>query len=128
MNRTASPSIGAYRDSVNLDISQIVSELRELLGAKLVAYMGNVQETRAVRMWAEGTRSMSAETEQRLRFAYQVAHLVAETSQHHIVQAWFQGMNPHLADRSPARLIRELNPHEIGPEVLSAARAFARLG
>jgi hypothetical protein len=33
-------------------------------------------------------------------------------------------MNPRLDDRSPARLLREGNLDEVGPEVLRAARAF----
>jgi hypothetical protein len=128
MSQTASPGIRAYRDSVNLETAPLVAELREILGAKLVAYLGGVQETRAVRQWSEGSRNMPAETEARLRLAYHVAGIVAESNGHRVVQSWFQGMNPQLEDRSPARLIREMHPHQIGPEVLSAARAFARLG
>jgi hypothetical protein len=41
-----------------------------------------------------------------------------------VVQAWFQGLNPHLDDRSPARLLREGDLAEVGPMVLAAARAF----
>jgi hypothetical protein len=128
MSQTASPGIRAYRDSVNLDVAPLVAELREVLGAKLVAYLAGVQETRAVRQWAEGARRMPAETEARLRLAYHVAGIVAESNGHRVVQTWFQGMNPQLEDRAPARLIREMHPNQIGPEVLAAARAFARLG
>jgi hypothetical protein len=128
MSQTASPGIRAYRNSVNLDIAPLVTELREMLGAKLVAYLAGVQETRAVRPWAEGTRRMPAETEARLRLAYHVAGIVAESNAPRIVQTWFQGMNPQLEDRAPARLIRDTDPHQTGPEVLAAARAFARLG
>jgi hypothetical protein len=49
----------------------LVKELRDLLGAKLVAYLGGVKETRAVRQWAEGTRVVSGEEDlRRLRVAY----------------------------------------------------------
>lgn len=128
MSQTASPGIGAYRDSVNLDVAGLVAGLRDALGAKLVAYLAGVQETRAVRQWAEGSRGMPSETEARLRLAYHVAGIVAESNAPRIVQTWFQGMNPQLEDRAPARLIRETDPHQTGPEVLAAARAFARLG
>ena len=80
MSQTASPGIRAYRNSVNLEIAPLVAELREMLGAKLVAYLAGVQETRAVRQWADGTRRMPAETEARLRLAYHVAGLVAESN------------------------------------------------
>lgn len=38
-----------------------------LLGAKLIAYIGSVKETRAVRQWADGERKPSAEVMRRLR-------------------------------------------------------------
>lgn len=128
MSQTASPGIRAYRDSVNLEVAPLVAELREMLGARLVAYLAGVGETRAVRQWAEGSRRMPAETEARLRLAYHVAGIVAESNAHRVVQTWFQGMNPQLEDRSPARLIRDSAPEQSGPDVLAAARAFARLG
>ncbi|HZI97808.1 MAG TPA: hypothetical protein VFD41_09825, partial [Actinomycetales bacterium] len=66
--------------------------------------------------------------ERRLRLAYQIATLVAENDSAEVVQAWFQGLNPQLEDRSPARLLREGDLDEVGPVVLSAARAFAATG
>ena len=65
---------------------------------------------------------------QRLRLALQVALLIARHDATGVVQAWFQGLNPQLDDRSPARLLREGELHEVGPEVLSAARAFTTGG
>jgi hypothetical protein len=45
-----------------------------------------------------------------------------------VAQAWFQGLNPKLDDRSPARLLRDGEVVEVGPQVLKAARAFAAVG
>jgi hypothetical protein len=81
----------------------VVRDLRDLLGAKLVAYIGSVKETRAVRQWADGERKPSTEVMQRLRTAYHMAALLAERDSRAVVQAWFQGMNPHVP---PARLLR----------------------
>jgi len=107
----------------------LVKGLRDLLGAKLVAYLGGVRETRAVRQWAEGTRAVQDKTDEyRLRLAYQVAALIAEKDSPAVAQAWFQGLNPQLEDRSPARLLREGDLGEVGPLVLTAARAFAATG
>ena len=128
MSQTASPGIRAYRESINLEVAPLVAELRDMLGAKLVAYLAGVGETRAVRQWADGSRRMPTETEARLRLAYHVAGIIMESNGHRVAQTWFQGMNPQLEDRSPARLIRETSPDQSGPEVLAAARAFARLG
>jgi len=66
--------------------------------------------------------------EYRLRLAYQVAALIAEKDSPAVVQAWFQGLNPQLEDRSPARLLREGDLDEVGPLVLTAARSFAATG
>lgn len=119
------PGLRAYEISIRSDIAELVGQLRELLGAQLVAYLGSVTETRAVRQWADGTRKPPAEAIRRLRLAYQVAGLLTERDHPRVVQAWFQGMNPQLEDTAPARLIREGNPDEVGPRVLAAARAFA---
>ncbi len=66
--------------------------------------------------------------EYRLRLAYQVAALIAEKDSPAVVQAWFQGLNPQLEDRSPARMLREGDLDEVGPLVLTAARSFAATG
>jgi hypothetical protein len=123
------PGLHAHAQATRLDTAVLVKALRDLLGAKLVAYLGGVRETRAVRQWAEGTRVIQDKTdEQRLRLAYQVAMLVGERDSAEVVQAWFQGLNPELEDRSPARLLREGDLDEVGSLVLAAARAFAATG
>lgn len=118
----------AYDDSVRLPAADLVSALRELLGARLVAYIGSVKETRAVRQWAEGERTPSNEVLMRLRMAYRVAALLRQKDSAAVVQTWFQGMNPRLDDVSPARLLREGDLEQAGPEILDAARAFAAAG
>jgi hypothetical protein len=121
--------LNAHAQAVRLSPDVLVKDLRDLLGAKLVAYLGGVRETRAVRQWADGTREIKDPAdERRLRVAYQAATLIAERDRPDVVQAWFLGLNPQLGDRSPARLLREGDLDEVGPEVLAAARAFAATG
>ncbi|MDN4643918.1 hypothetical protein [Arthrobacter sp. PsM3] len=115
----------AHQDSIRLSDADLVRDLRDLLGAKLVAHIGSVKETRAVRQWADAERKPSADVIQRLRTAYHVAALLAEGDSRAVVQAWFQGMNPQLDDVPPARLLREGQLDDAGPLVLAAARAFA---
>jgi hypothetical protein len=91
-----------YQDSIRLADDVLVQGLRDLLGAKLVAYIGAVKETRAGRQWADGERKPSADVMHRLRTAYRVAALLAERDSRAVVQAWFQGMNPQLDDVPPA--------------------------
>lgn len=118
----------AYQDSIKLPDADLVRDLRDILGAKLVAYIGSVKETRAVRQWADGERKPSAEVMIRLRHAYHVAALLAARDSRAVVQAWFQGMNPQLDDVPPARLLRDGQVEDAAQAVLVAARAFAATG
>lgn len=120
----------AYEESVRLAVPELVERLRDLLGAKLVAYMGSVRETRAVRQWADAAdrRTPSADVVNRLRMAYRIATLLHQKDSVAVVQAWFEGMNPRLDEVAPARLLREGDLDQVGPEVLAAARAFAAGG
>jgi hypothetical protein len=78
-----------------------------------------------VHQWAEGLRApKDSDTEKRIRLAAQVARLIAAHDNAAVAQAWFQGLNPQLQDRSPARMLREGEVADIGPRVLAAARAF----
>ena len=122
------PDLAAYERSARLPLPEVVQQLTELLGQKLVAYLAGVRETRAVREWASGKREPRDPIPQRLRVALQIAMLIAQRESPSVVQAWFQGLNPQLDDRSPARLLREGDLDAVGPEVLSAARAFTTGG
>jgi hypothetical protein len=118
------PDFAAHTKAVRASFPELASELRALLGARLVAYLGSVRETRAVRQWADGEREPSNDVQNRLRVALQVALPLAEVESPQIAQAWFQGLNPQLEDRSPARMLREGELEEVGPAVIAAARAF----
>ena len=114
----------AHERAVRSEFPQVVAMLRDLLGPALVAYLGDVGETRAVHQWAAGDRTPAAATQRRLRTALQVVLMVADADGPEIAASWLQGLNPQLDDRSPARLLREGDIDEVGPEVLGAARAF----
>lgn len=118
------PDLSAHEDAMRLDFPVLVKELKELLGPKLVAYVAGVRETRTVREWAEGARVKSSDIEPRLRMAYRIARFIADHDSPSVAQSWFQGLNPQLDERSPARLLREEDLEEIGPQILAAARAF----
>ena len=118
----------AHQDSVRLPEAELVRGLTDILGLRLVAYIGSVKETRAVRQWADGERKPSVEVMTRLRHSYHVAALLAEHDPASVVQAWFQGLNPELGDIPPATLLREGSTDETVRQVLAAARAFAADG
>lgn len=117
--------LAAHNASIRLESAQLVADLRDLVGTQLVAYMGGVQETRAVREWVEGTRTPRPDALQRLRMAYRVATLLSQHESPRTVHAWFQGLNPMLNDQSPARVLRNGDVDDDGAAVLTAARALA---
>lgn len=118
------PDLDAHAHAMRAGFATVAHELRELLGARLVAYLGGVKETRAVHEWAETGREPSGQVQLRLRLALQIAAMIAETEGATVAQSWFQGLNPQLDDRSPARLLRDGDLDEVGPLVVAAARAF----
>jgi len=122
------PGLRAHEESVRFTPAELVVALREIVGARLVAYLGHVSSTRPVGEWAEGSRKPSEETVDRLRTAYFIAALLREREGAATVQSWFKGMNPELDDQAPARLLREQPLNVVGPEVIAAARSFAYVG
>jgi hypothetical protein len=125
----AKPDLAAHEAATRLGMDAIVSELRQRLGVRLVAFLAGASETRAVHQWAAGTREIrDPEVVDRLRLVYQVVQLLVARDTDAVAQAWFQGLNPKLDDRSPARLLRDGEVVEVGPQVLKAARAFAAVG
>ncbi|MGH3118591.1 MAG: hypothetical protein ACRDQ2_16055 [Gaiellales bacterium] len=128
MATAARPEMPAHAEAMRLPFQDLVAELRNLLGPRLVAYIGSVKETRAVHQWSEGSREPDVETKRRLRDAFVVARMLVNTEPPAVVQAWFQGLNPALDDRSPARLLREGDLDDVSPQVIGAARVFLAHG
>ncbi len=120
----ARPDYDAHVRATRATFPDVVRELQDIVGAKLCAYIGSVKETRAVHQWAEGVREPGVEVQRRLRVAFQAAASISAADGPAVAQAWFQGLNPQLDDRSPARLLREGDLDEVGPDVIGAARAF----
>jgi len=119
------PDLAAHDYATRAPLSFVVKELTDMLGARLVAYIAGVTETRAVHGWArEGRAPKDPQIPDRLRLALRVAKLISEHDNPQVAQAWFQGLNPQLSDRSPARLLREGALSDVGPEIVLAARAF----
>lgn len=122
--RVARLDYEAHERATRSTFPEVVCEVRNILGAKLCAYLGSVKETRAVNQWADGSREPSMDVQRRIRTALQAAVPIAEADSAAVAQAWFQGLNPQLDDRSPLRLLRDADIDEVGPDVIAAARAF----
>jgi hypothetical protein len=112
----------SHLQAMSLPIGQVVAHLLELLDATTVAVIGGVQETRAVHSWL-GERE--PQRPQVLRFALQLAAMIATPADADICIAWFHGTNPHLNDQVPMIILRDRPLPEIQRDLLAAARVFA---
>ena len=117
--------VRAHAHAMGLPVHQVVRELTELLGATTVAVIAGVSETRAVAQWmSEGGRE--PQRPHVLRFALQIATMIATHHDREFARAWFHGSNPRLEDCSPMTLLRERPLGEVQRPITSAARAFAQ--
>lgn len=119
----ARPDLAAHQVAMRSGTKEVASQLVEILGAKLVAYIAGVGETRAVRQWMVGERNPQPGSLVRLREALVVAKMIATNDSAATAQAWFVGLNPQLDDRSPARMLRD-GDDDTFAMVRGAARAF----
>lgn len=119
----------AFNRVLRMDDAELAKNVRDLLGAKLTAYIGGVKSTRSVGQWVAGTEIRDSAARARLGLAYRAASLINERDSVRVVQAWFQGMNPMLGDRAPARVLVESAPGSDDVSLfLAAARKIAALG
>ena len=115
----------AHRFATTTPTATLVAFLRETLTPRLVAFIAGVTETRATRQRAEGGCEVgSTEREQRLRAAAHVTRLITETFDARTAQAWMQGMDPMLGDRSPAWVLRHATGETERAAVLASACRF----
>lgn len=114
--------VDAYNHAISAPLSDVIQELIELVGPTVVAAIGGVNETRAVTQWLKGRKPQRPHV---LRFALQLAGMIAHKEDVAMVRAWFAGTNPALGDRSPALLLRGMPLEEIQGPLMAAARNFA---
>ncbi len=112
----------AHLQAMSLPIAAVVARLLELLDATTIAVIAGVQETRAVHSWLARREPQRPQV---LRFALQLAAMIAGAADGEICKAWFHGSNPHLADQIPMIMLRDRPLPEIQRDLLGAARLFA---
>lgn len=113
--------VRAHDHAISSDIRAVVGELVETLGATMVAAIGGVSETRAVKQWMTDREPQRPHV---LRFALQLAWIVCEKGDKYMARAWFQALNPHLNDAIPLLLLRERRLSDVQAPLMAAARAF----
>jgi hypothetical protein len=73
MVSTERVDLAAFEDATRLSPAALVTALRAALGARLVAVIAGVKETRAVHQWADGARDVrDPQVLDRLRLTYRV--------------------------------------------------------
>lgn len=126
---SARPSVDAVYDQVTtrlatFDGPELVEELRALLGARLVAYLAGASSTSTVTSYIDDAATIPDHARERLQAAYTIAalqHQLGATPG--LIQAWFQGRDPLLNDRAPARVIVD-DPSYDRHTMISAAVAM----
>jgi hypothetical protein len=113
--------VRAHEYAMSSPIRVVVRELDEALGSTMVAAIGGVSETRAVKRWMTDREPQRPHV---LRFALQLSWIICGKSDRHTARAWFQGVNPHLNDGVPLLLLRQRELAEIQGPLMAAARAF----
>ena len=115
----------AHTQAMSLPIAEVVRHLLVFLDATTVAVIGGVQETRAVHSWLNGREPQRPQV---LRFALQLAAMIAGAADAEFCKAWFHGSNPHLGDRVPMIMLRGTPLADVQGDLLGAARLFAVRG
>ena len=124
--RTAVPKRVArdpHSRSVQLDIADVAAALRQHLGQALLAIIVD-KNVRTLTRWSSGDVKPPQATEKLLRDAFQVFELLLTVDSESVARAWFMGMNPQLADASPAEALAGGQ----AKTVLAAARAYINAG
>lgn len=122
--RNEQPFDQRARDTSLGALADVIEATREILGAKLVAFIGHATRTETVRAWIDGSTVVDRETERRLRAACYAATLLHEREGSATIQSWFLGMNPELDDEPPAELLNNQNLDDSIERVERAARHF----
>jgi hypothetical protein len=112
----------SHNHAMEMPIADVVRELVDLLGLTIVAVVGGVSETRAVQQWISGRKPQRQNV---LRFALQLATMIAAEGDGEMARAWFECSNPHLDDSSPALLLRNASMVDVQGPLMAAARSFA---
>jgi len=113
----------AHEQAMALPVKRVVGRLVEFLGARTVAALAGVKETRAVAQWTSGERD--PQRPHVLRFALQLALMISDAAGREMAQAWFHGSNPYLDDAVPVFLLRHRKLEAIQVPLMAAARSFA---
>lgn len=108
MDKDLSPIESEISQVREISVSELVSGVRLMLGARLAAYIAGVKTTSQLTVWIEAEKpELTVSQMRRLQLAYVIASVVSTVYDSTTMQSWFIGMNPALDDVAPARFIVE---------------------
>ena len=110
----------AHQAATEVGSPQLVTELQELLGQKLVAFAVGDRHPKTIGRYARGEREPEAMTLGRLVDLYTVVGILRSGMRDHAIKAWMMGTNPRLEGRAPIEAMHEGRAYE----VMGAAKAF----
>jgi len=117
-----------HADSAAPDVAHVVSKLCDILGVKLVAYIGHESGTRAVRGGPRGSGPPATALRSGCRSPTAWPVCCTSVRGKRQFSHGSRGLNPQLDDNASARALRD-SPFETATrEVVAAARAFSAVG
>lgn len=110
----------AHRTATQLDRPELVAELQELLGQKVVAFAVGDRHPKTIGRYARGEREPDPRTLGQLVDLHTVVGILRQGMRDSSVKAWMMGSNPRLKGKAPIEAVHEGRAYE----VMGAAKAF----
>jgi hypothetical protein len=111
----------AHRTATQLDHRELVAELQELLGQKLVAFAVGDRHPKTIGRYARGERNPDPRTLGQLVDLHTVVGILRQSMRDPSIKAWMMGSNPRLKGKAPIEAVHEGRAYE----VMGAAKTFA---
>jgi hypothetical protein len=110
-----------HRVSARTPVSDIASELQQILGQRQVAFAVQIKSSKEVGRWAADESRPRDETDARLRRLFRVIEVLRQGGEERdTIRAWMLGSNPSLKEDSPIEAFQG----DRWVEVLRAAESF----
>ena len=107
-------------------LQNLAMDLQNTLTQRLTAYIVGISDGRDIGRYARGERKPHPGTDAKLRELSCLVAMMKEKEDPETIQIWFQGRNPELEDKSPARILHE--DFENYPKVKQAIEKFLTSG
>jgi hypothetical protein len=110
----------AHRAATQMDSADLVADLQETLGQKIVAFAIGDRHPKTVGRYARGERTPDGPTIGKLVDLQIIVGILRQGMRDESVKAWMMGKNPRLKGKAPIEAVHEDHAYE----VMGAAKAF----